>query len=135
VGKSVRRVPKKATLPPMKPSEYSHVAVLRLAHPDAPSIREVARQLGMSVTWLATFERGMADLSPEKLAAYAKAIDRSPEEVAIRWMQQALTYHEQNVEQLRAALAKAGKRGRPGQRPKAAGPKRRINLDRRAARA
>jgi len=117
VGKRLRKAPRFAILAAMKPSEYSHVAVLRLAHPDAPSLREVARTVGLSATLLSQFERGIVDVSPAKLALYAKAVDVDPEMVRTRWMQQALSFHQEQVLQLRDAMKRSGRKSAMGRRP------------------
>jgi len=102
----------------MKPSEYSHVAVLRLAHPDAPSLREVGRRVGLSATALSQFERGIVDVSPEKLVAYAKALDLDPEVVLVRWLQQSLAFHLATAEERRSAIRSLGQKSTRGGRPK-----------------
>lgn len=93
----------------MPTPDYSHVAVLRLAHPDAPSLREVGRACGLSATWLSNFERGISAITEAQLALYARAIDRDPEEVRLRWIRQSLLYHETAARTMREKLKAAGK--------------------------
>jgi len=114
----------------MKPSEYSHVAVLRLAHPDAPSLREVARTVGLTATYLSEFERGIVDMSHERLALYAKALDVKAEVVRVRWLQQALSYHLAAIDELRAAIKSSGSKPASGRRSQPGRKKSRLSVDR-----
>lgn len=96
------------TLPDMKAPEFSHVAVLRLAHRDNPSLREVGRAVGVSKALLSQFERGVVPLSDDRLERYAKAIERDVEEVKRRWLHQSLVYHEAAAAELREAIRQTG---------------------------
>lgn len=101
----------------MKTPEISYVAVLRVAHPDSPSLREIGRQIGLSAAAVSAFELGRVTLGPDKIAEYAKAVGRSVEEVRARWTRQALAFHSAKALELRAELARmSGRKPRRGAR-------------------
>jgi len=90
----------------MKTETPSYVSVLRMAHPDTPSMREIARQIGCSASAVSLFELGRQALSPDRLKAYAEAIERSAEEVRHRWAMQAAAFHSARAAELREEIAK-----------------------------
>lgn len=118
--KALHDVAAGGTVPDMKGSPISPVTIVRLAATDAPSLREVARIVGVSPTLISKFELGQFELNDEHLAQYAEAIGRAVEDVRARWIESALSYHTTRVSELRAKLFSVKKRGaRRGPRPKA----------------
>lgn len=103
-AKRLRRRPLSAILRDVKAPEISYVAVLRFAHPEAPSLRDVGRRIGLSAAALSAFELGRAMIGQEKLEAYAQAVGRPVQEVRWRWTRQAIAFHSEQMQQLRSEL-------------------------------
>lgn len=119
-AKSLRATALSRILRDMTASEISFVSILRAAHPDAPSMREIARGIGVSAASVSLFELGRYELPPQKLEAYAKAIERTVEEVRWRWMRQALAFHAARAAELREQIAQLKRPdGRSSARPRA----------------
>lgn len=115
--KRLRAVPARDTFADMKGATISPLTIARLAADDAPSLREVARVMGVSPALLSGFELGYNELSVDRLKAYAEAIGRDAQDVRLRFVQAALAYHVDMAKQFRAELMKNRKRGlSPGKR-------------------
>jgi transcriptional regulator with XRE-family HTH domain len=106
--KGLRQKGRACNLPDMKEAQFSPLTVLRLAAPDAPSLREVARTLGVSASAVSLFERGRSALTAEKIKLYAKAVGRRPSEVTDRWMRARIMYHEGALSKLRSEMRSNG---------------------------
>lgn len=112
-------MPVRASFADMKGPSYSPLTIARLAADDAPSLREVARVMGVSSALVSKFELGHYQIGDANLEAYAKAIGRAVEDVRIRWVEAALLYHTSRAKELRAELLKKRKRGlRTGTKPR-----------------
>lgn len=112
-------MPVRATFADMKGPSYSPLTIARLAADDSPSLREVARVMGVSAALLSKFELGHYEIGAGHLEAYAKAIGRAVDDVRIRFVEAALLYHTSRAKELRVELLKRRKRGlRPGRPPK-----------------
>lgn len=117
--KRLRAVPVRDTFADMKGPSYSPLTIARLAADDAPSLREVARVMGVSPALLSKFELGHYEIGVGHLEAYAKAIGRAADDVRLRFVEAALLYHTTRAKELRAELLKKRKRGmRRGRLPK-----------------
>lgn len=101
----------------MKEPQFSPLTVLRLAAPDAPSLRELARVIGRSPTLISRFELGRAMLAKADVALYAKAVGRTTAEVTARWEQAALAYHLSMVRSLRKGGRDATGKLKTGRKP------------------
>jgi transcriptional regulator with XRE-family HTH domain len=106
-------------LPDVTGPAFSPLTAIRLAAPDSPTLREVAREMGVSGQLVSMFEAGRTELSDANLAKYAKAVDRTAADVRARWLQTAFSYHTARARQLREELTALGGKNRSGRPPKA----------------
>lgn len=109
-------MPDRDTLPDMAAPVFSPLAALRLAADGSPSMRELAREIGVSPQLLSAFESGRGDMGPTTLAKYAKAVSRTKDEIRVRWLQSACSFHMAKARELREELRRMGAKGRRGKR-------------------
>jgi len=96
--------------------DLSPVSMLRLALPGAPSLREIATEIGCSHALIGFFEQGRRPLSAEMLRAYAKAVNSKPAEVKKRFLLAAVAYHDGMLRVLRREMKARGIPGARGRR-------------------
>ncbi len=101
------------------------LVAVRRAQPGEPSLRDFAKQLRFSYETLRKFETGLASLSDQDLAAYAKAVKLPVAEVLTRFHRVRLEYHEAGREDARRELARLGVSGKRAGRPTGFRPDRR----------
>lgn len=112
----LRRGPEFVTLPDMPGPVFSPLSAIRIAATDSPSLREMGRIMGVSAQLVSMFEAGRTELSPENMKRYAAAVDRSVEDVKMRWLQAAYTHHAAKAKELRERLAAQDAKKRRGKR-------------------
>ena len=96
------------------------LVVLRLALPGQPTLRELAKVIGISHEALRQFEAGESSLSEEKLALLAKALHQPKDELVRRFYLVRLDYGDGLVRDARSRLRELGVDGkRPGRPHKA----------------
>lgn len=88
--------------------DLSPLSILRLAVPGAPTLRDVAAEIGCSHQAVHLFEVGRNSLSQEKLRAYAKAVHARPSDVRKRFLLASLAYYEGKVRELRRRVKVGG---------------------------
>jgi transcriptional regulator with XRE-family HTH domain len=112
--KGLRQKGRACNLPDMKEAQVSPLAVLRLAAPGAPSLREISRVCGVSASALSMFEQGRYSLGSKALTAYSKAVGQPARVVRERFLQASAMYHQMSLRRVRDELTKLGSRRRKG---------------------
>jgi len=88
--------------------DLSPLSILRLAQQGAPTLRDIAGEIGCSHQAVHLFEIGRASLSPEKLRAYARAVHAKPSDVRRRFLLASLAFHLGKVRDLKRQVRASG---------------------------
>jgi transcriptional regulator with XRE-family HTH domain len=90
----------------------------RIALPGEPSIRDLAKRIGISHEKLRQFELGETPLSETELAAWAKLVHQPVDEVLRRFYAVRLNFGDGIVRDARDRLREMGHRARSATRSK-----------------